>query len=245
MSLLNLLTVLARRWVVVLIGLALTAAGCYQVLQIVDTQYQASSQMVLLLPPEASGTESPTNPFLNVQSGQETVASLVAGNVATPDVRRALAKAGHTAEYDVAVLPGAGPILVITSNDDDPGNAVATRDAVMAEIDTQLAALQDRTQVPERQVLSGDRTAVSARAEALGGSRIRALAGAAAAGLLATLLATLLLDRVLTRRRPAPEAPEAPGEAGAGEPDDVGGGPRPPSALSPRAPGDKRTRRAS
>jgi ElaB/YqjD/DUF883 family membrane-anchored ribosome-binding protein len=200
MSVLNLLRALARRWVVVLIGLALTAVGCLGVLQTVGTQYQASSQVVLLLPPEASGLATPSNPFLNMQTGQVTLASMLAGNVSTPDVARTLAGAGHDAEYDVAVLPGAGPIMQVTTTSTDAEAAVATRDAVMKEIDTQLAQLQKRAEVPPRQLISGDRVAVSAGAEALGGSRIRALGAAAAAGLLATLLLALGVDRLLGSR---------------------------------------------
>ncbi|WP_166136639.1 YveK family protein [Nocardioides ochotonae] len=200
MSVLNLLRALARRWVVVLIGLALTAAACVGVLQTVGTQYQASSQVVLLLPPEASGPATPSNPFLNLQAGQVTLASMLAGNVSTPDVARTLAGAGHDAEYDVAVLPGAGPIMQVTTTSTDPEAAISTRDAVMKEIDTQLAQLQKRAEVPPRQLISGDRVAVSAGAEALGGSRIRALGAAAAAGLLATLLLALGVDRLLGSR---------------------------------------------
>ncbi|WP_166389565.1 hypothetical protein [Nocardioides ochotonae] len=200
MSVVNLLRALARRWVVVLIGLALTAVGCFGVLQTVGTQYQASSQVVLLLPPEASGPATPSNPFLNLQAGQVTLASMLAGNVSTPDVARTLAGAGHDAEYDVAVLPGAGPIMQITTTSTDPAAAISTRDAVMKEIDTQLAQLQKRAEVPPRQLISGDRVAVSSGAEALGGSRIRALGAAAAVGLLATLLLALGVDRLLGSR---------------------------------------------
>ncbi|MQW74786.1 hypothetical protein GHK92_02775 [Nocardioides sp. dk4132] len=200
MSVVNLLSALARRWVVVLIGVGLTAVGCYQVLQTVGTQHQASSQVVLLLPPEASGLATPSNPFLNMQNGQVTLASMLAGTVSTADVNRRLVEDGNDAEYDVAVVPGAGPILQVTTTSTDPAAALATRNAVMKEIDTQLARLQKQADVPPRQLISGQRVAVSADAEVLGGSRIRALGATAAAGLLVTLLLALGLDRLLGSR---------------------------------------------
>ncbi|NPC97941.1 hypothetical protein [Nocardioides sp. zg-DK7169] len=264
----NLLSAMARRWVVVLIGLGLTAVGCWQVAQLVGTQYQASSQLVLLLPPQASGVSTPTNPFLNMQAGQVTVASLLAGNVSTPDVRRTLAGAGADAEYDVALVPGAGPIMQVTSTSTDAEKAVETRNAVMKEIDAQLARMQARANVPPRQLIEGDRSGVSDGAEELTGSRIRALGGTAAVGLLLTLLVALGLDRLwgggggtglpgtrADRGRRGTDPVDGAGVDADGVPDEdeqgdaAAAGRRPASwprvDAEARSPGDKRSRRAS
>lgn len=203
MNLLDVFTLLARRWLMVLLGLAATAAGCYQVLERVGPDYQASSQMLFALPPESTGLLTPSNPLLNLPEGLITTASLVAANVSNKDTERALAAEGNTAEYAVALLPGAGPLLLITTKDKDPDTALATRDAVMELVDAELTELQTEQAAPRRQLIATSASGVSSRAEVLPGSRMRALAGAAGAGLLITLLLAFAVDRLLDRRRRA------------------------------------------
>ena len=62
MYLVDALNVMVRRWYVVLAGVVFLAAGAALVIKFVPTTYQASGQMVLLLPPGASGTESRSVP---------------------------------------------------------------------------------------------------------------------------------------------------------------------------------------
>lgn len=209
MYLIDALKLLLRRWLVVLLGLIATGGACAYVLDNVGPDYQASSQMLFLLPPKASGPETPTNPYLNLQSGLATAASLVAGEVSTKDTRRDLAAAGMKAEYAVSLTPGAGPLLLITAKSKDPALAVATRDAVMNLVDTKLAEMQAAVDVPPLQVISTSRSSVSRSAERLSGSRLRALAGTGGAGMAAVLLAAFAVDRI--RRRPT-----AGGAAGRG-----------------------------
>jgi capsular polysaccharide biosynthesis protein len=201
MHLTDALGVLLRRWIVVLAGLALTCGGCFAVLSKVEPDYQATGQMLLLLPPEATGVESPTSPFLNFQAGLSTAGSLVAGRVATKDAQRELAAEGLTATYAVALAPEAGPLLQITAKAKDPAVALATRDAVMERITADLASIQKEARVPERQIISTQISSTSKEAEVLPGSRIRALAGAGGAGLLLTLLLAFGIDRIATARR--------------------------------------------
>lgn len=201
MHLTDALTVLLRRWVVVLLGVLLTGGACYAVVKYVEPDYQASGQMLLLLPPEASGDSTPTSPFLNFQTGMTTAGSLIAGRVATKDAQRALAEAGNDAEYAVALAPDAGPLLLITAKDKDPEVALKTRDAVMSRIATDLADIQVTARVPKKQLITAQITSTSEHAEVLPGSRMRALAGAAGAGLLLTLLLAFGTDRIANLRR--------------------------------------------
>jgi hypothetical protein len=182
------------------VGLTATA-GIY-ILQHVGSTFQASGQMVLLLPPDASGVETPTNPYLNLPSDLDTVAAVLASKVSTEDAEQELAAEGADAEYDVAVNPGVGPLLVITAKDKDPAAALATRDAVMRRVEAELADMQDEIDVPVRQVISTRSSSVTVRAEVLPGSRLRALAGTTSAGLLLTLVLAFGLDRLLQRREP-------------------------------------------
>ena len=114
----------------------------------------------------------------------------------THDAELALAAEGFTAEYDVALSPGTGPLLVITTKDKDPSQALATRDAVMEEIAPTVAHDAAGTlAIPARQVISTQRSNVSSHAEVLPGSRLRALVGTVGAAMLVLLVVVFALDR--------------------------------------------------
>lgn len=201
MYFLDMVKILLRRWYIVVAGLLLIAGSAVVVIKIVPTEYQASGQLFLLLPTEATGVETPTNPFLNLQSGLTVTASLIAGSVSTQDNETALAAAGFTSEYSVALNPGTGPLLVITAADTDPARALATRNEVIGQLKTELERIQTEAQVPERQVIAAREFSVTAEAEVLAGSKIRALAGVGAVGLILTLLAVFSIERMGKRRR--------------------------------------------
>jgi hypothetical protein len=194
------LTVLVRRWYNVLAGVLVLAGGAAVVVKYVPTTYQASGQMVLLLPPGASGTERPISPWLNLQNGLTTAASLVSGAASTKDVEKEMKDQGHDADYAIAVVPGAGPVISITAKDSNPALATATRDALMAWVDRELRRIQDEVDVPQAQYISATRSSVSSTAEALPGSKLRALAALGAVVGLLTLALTFGIDRLLARR---------------------------------------------
>lgn len=198
------LRVLRRRWYILLAGLVIIGGMVGLVIKNVATEYQASGQLLLVLPLNQEGGEVPTNPFLNLPSGLTTAATLVATTVSSTDVRNELRAAGLTSEYSVAVNPGTGPLLIIQAADTDPAEAVATRNGVMNRLDSELARLQGDIAVPESQVIHARANNVSANADALPGSKIRALAAVGAVGLTVTLAITFLTDRLLrslSRRR--------------------------------------------
>lgn len=200
MYLVDALTVLARRWYVVLVGVLVMAGGAAAAIAFVPTTYQSSGQMVLLLPPGASGADKPVNPYLNLQTGLTTAASLVAGAASTKDVAKEMDAKGLDAEYAVAVVPGTGPLIIVTAKDSDPGLATATRDAMMAWIDHELQRIQEEVDVPRAQYIRATRSSVSRTAEALPGSKLRALAAMVAVVGLLTLALTFGIDRLLLRR---------------------------------------------
>jgi hypothetical protein len=171
----------------------------------VGSDYQASGQLVFLLPPDAQSSKVLINPYLNLQGGLSTAGALAAGHVMAEDAEQELAADGYTAEYDVALSPGTGPVLVVTAKDKDPEMAVATRDAVLARLAEALAELQQDWGIPSRQVISAQASNVGPRAEVLPGSRLRALVGTAGSAFLFLLVSTFALDRALARRRPDPE----------------------------------------
>src|SRR6478672_12252043 len=110
---------LMRRWYVALIGLVLIAGGAAYALTSVPTQYQASGEMLFLLPPASTGPTTPSNPYINLVPGLTTTASLIATEAMTKDVSAELVKRGFTSEYSVALVPATGPLLTISTTDTD------------------------------------------------------------------------------------------------------------------------------
>jgi hypothetical protein len=191
--------VLARHWPLCLVGLVATVLACTVVNDRVEIDHEATSQMMVILPPDATGSETPTNPYLNLPEGLITTAGLIASDLSTKDAQRAFADDGYTADYTIAVLQGAGPLLEITAKASDARVAVATRDAVMARVDEELAERQESAAVPADQVMHTVRSSVSKKAEPLSGRRTKAVAAAAFVGLALAVLLTLLTDRALRR----------------------------------------------
>ncbi len=115
--------VLLRRWLVVVVGLVLTLGAGIAAVGSVDTRFQASGQ-VLLLPPSAPAIEGdPVNPYLNLPSALTFSASLIASTVTNLDSVKTLQAAGFNSPYSASVVPGTGPLIVITVEDTDPGAA--------------------------------------------------------------------------------------------------------------------------
>ena len=199
--------VLLRRWLLLGVGLALTGYAGWWVLGHVGSDHQATGQLVFLLPPDSGGV-TPINPYLNLQGGLSTAASLVSSHVMTQDTQQRLAAEGHTAEYDLALSPETGPLVVVTAKDKDPAVAEATRDAVMVEVGEVLAELQRDKGIPSRQVITSQPSNAAAPAEVLPGSRLRALVGTLSAGLVLLLVATFALDRARLRRLRGPRSTE-------------------------------------
>lgn len=203
-----------RQWKVVVIGLVLLAAAAFAVVRVVPTEHQATGQQMLLLPPAYHGKDTLTNPFLNLPAELTTTASLLAGSVMTKDVIAELDEDGADAEYDVSVVPGAGPLLVISTRDTDADAAIMTRDAVMERLAGELDEIQTEARVPGDQVIRLQPFSVSASAEALPGSRLRALAVVGGVGLVLIVLLAFGLDRFSRRggRRSASRRASTPAQ---------------------------------
>jgi hypothetical protein len=229
MYFLDALRVLLRRWYVVAAGLLLTALGTAAALNWVPTSHQASGQALLLLPSEISGAESPSNPYLNLPDELTMTASIVAGSMTTRDAERDLVRDGFTSSYSVAVNPGGGPLILITTEDTDAAEALATRDELISRVGAELDRMQSEVGVPTRQWIHTSPTAVTKRAEALPGSKMRAGAATVGAGLTVTLLMAFVVDRFRSRRRPAAARPEPEVEAPREDPP-VSGAPSGPAA---------------
>lgn len=195
------LAVLVRRWYVVLLcGIAVTG-GLFLAVKEVPTQYQASGEVLLLLPPAATGKGTPSNPYLNLQPGLTTMATITASELNSKPVHREVEEAGFTSDYAIGVSPDTGPLLLVTVKDIDPLAAAATRDEVIRRVTQQLDTLQAGLDVPETQRVYSRRSDSSRPAEAVPGAKIRACAVIGGGGLVATILIVFLVDRIARRFR--------------------------------------------
>lgn len=199
----DVLGLLRRRWYVLLVGLLLVAGGAGAVLLKSPVSYQATGQLLLLLPPQAGG-DKPINPYLNLDPGLSTTAALIASTVNAPETQRTVAEAGHTAQYSIALIPNTGPLLVITTEGPDPQQAIATRDEVIRRLQGELDRIQNEENAPKRQFIHTRTNSTFNEAEVLTGDRTRAVAAVGAAGLLAVLFVLVIWDRVAARRRSRP-----------------------------------------
>ena len=193
--------VLLRRWLIVVIGLALTVGAGIALVSVTETRYQASGQVLLLPPSNQVEIGDPVNPYLNLPSALTFTASLVASAMTTPDAARALALDGFVADYSVSVVPGNGPLIVISVEDTDPSVAIKTRDELVAQINSEVEEIQLREDVPTDQMIVARPFSTSSQAEVLAGAKIRALAVVSALGLVVTVLAAFAYDRAAVSRR--------------------------------------------
>lgn len=192
---------LLRRWYVAVIGIVLIAGGAMYTLKTVPTQYQASGEMLFLLPPDSTGAKTPSNPYINLVPGLTTTAALIATESMTTDVAETFADEGYKTEYSVALVPSTGPLLTISTQDTDPAKAVAMRDRVMVWLNERLEERQKAVSVPPTQAIYTENTNVGKEAEVVPGNKLRALAGVGGAGMILTLLVAFVLDRLLSRRQ--------------------------------------------
>ncbi len=200
MDLFDVVRMIRRQWIAALIGVAALLLAGVVVTLVVPTNYEATGRAVLLLPPESSGLERLTNPYLNIDANMRLTASLVASDLATDKVRREIADQGFTSAYSLALPPEVGPVLDVQARDTDSDRAVRTRDEVMRRIEATLTTMQRDVGAPKYQFITIRRIATPDSAAAVPGAKLRALAALWALIIIATLVVIALRDR---SRRPA------------------------------------------
>lgn len=199
----RLLRTLVRRWFVVV---AVWALGALVGMQIVTVRpvYEAHGT-VLLLPPTV---QRPNNVYREFTDALIGTADVLGRRVTDGETRAAMGAAGY-AFYDVT-LTNRGtqwvplydqPTLVVTSRDHNPGRAQRTMAAVVARIQRELAARQQREAVAPNQVIDTSLVGATRWAVQLHGNRKRALASLALLTFGASVVAGLGVERLARRRR--------------------------------------------
>ena len=197
----DVIKVLLRRWYVVLVGMLLVAGALVYAIKEVPTQYQATGQVLILLPPKATGPNTPTNPYMNLAPGLVTTATLIAEQLNNTTNHAAVKDAGFTSEYALGVVPDTGPLLVITAKDTNAREADQTMEEVVTRVGAQLDRMQANLEIPENQYMHTRRNDTNAGAQALPGSKIRAAGVLGGGGIVLTVVCAFLLDGFMRRRK--------------------------------------------
>lgn len=227
--------VVARRWYVVVPGLALTVAAAVGVGTLVPPTYQATGAVLFLAEPTVTGKDRPTNPYLNFGPPLAATADVVAQLITADPAKAELAAAGGTGKYAVGLSSSSpAPMLSVVATDADPGVAVRTMRLVVERVQRQLADIQQQAGAPPGTLITATVITASEKAERLGGSRLRAMAGVGGLGLVASLFAAFLVES-LARRRTGRRRQADPGRADLGHAAEPGPAPEPGHAAGPDA----------
>ncbi|WP_225847064.1 hypothetical protein [Streptomyces sp. HPF1205] len=197
------LLALLRRWYVLLLAAALTAVGAHHVLR--PAPRFLSSAVVVLKPPV---TGNQPNQLANLQPPLAAVSYAVVQQLRSPAGEAELRAAGVHGTYRLAprnsgtsVTPAyLIPSLQVQARLADPAGADRVVREIIDVYTRHVDSLQSAQDVPPAARMSVD-LLVPPNAARVVGSRSRALAGVAVAGVTGGLLAALWTDRLLTRRR--------------------------------------------
>jgi len=240
-----LLGALRRRWLLVLIGL-LMSAGLAATAYLVSKPTYEITATVLLLPPSSS-VPPDSNPYLML-GGLRQAVDLVGVALSDENTAHDLQAISRDVQFTAQADPrSSAPILVIDVKDSTAAGAVQIRDLLVQRVPARLDAMQRALSVaPGNRVTA---TVVTSDNQALevGRQRLRLAVVALAAGLASTLALTALWDSHRLRRAvPAPPSsaplgdsapyPSPPMTSGPGAADPTTGGEPP----QPPAPVDKR-----
>lgn len=194
------LLVLLRRWYITVPVLLLTVSGCLLASKIVAPTYQANASMLFLIPSTVEGRDVAVNPYLNF-GGANGLADVVGRLAMSPADARKIYSSGARAEYSVAMDPTTtAPLLDVTAKSKDPGQAMKTLTAVMADIKAQLSTVQIRASAPATTLVYTQDVTVSATPTELRGSLHRAIAVTAAIGIIIAIGLPCIVEGIVRRR---------------------------------------------
>lgn len=199
MDLATAIRVVFRRWLVALVGVLLTAGAMYGAYEAMPRSYTTTSQVMLLLPPDAANPSVPTSPFLYLPGGLGALARIVILTTTDDRFRADMEARGFEPQYEVA-LDTQGPIVRFTVEGANPDNVAATRDELVRRFASEIDRVQQEEKVPERQLVHLRYLDGTTGPLPMTGDRVRAVAAVGVLGIALTLLAMFLIDRWLNSR---------------------------------------------
>lgn len=184
--------IMVRRWVVLLLGLALTAGVAGLAYGAMPPRYQATARMMLLLPDDAR--REPGNPFLYSPNGLVVLAHYAAEILYTQSLARDIEEAGLVNSFEAGLEPRE-PIITVSVQGDDADRVAATRDYLVHRVEEKVLIAQTEVGAPPRHIAYVHTFMDHDLPYEIGGDRTRALVGVVAAGVLLSLVAAFAVGR--------------------------------------------------
>lgn len=213
MTLLHFVRVLRRRWLITLLGLAVTVGACFAVGTVVPRQFSVQATMVLIPPVDRS--EPGANPYLAL-GGLTGPVEILARSMKDPHNQEQIKAAGFHGDYEVERdFLTTAPVFVITATDDTPASAIKGRDLIISRVPKALADLQASIAVPPSARITADVINSSNDVQDVWKPMIRAILFVLALGGLVTTGLAAMVDSLVVSRgvRARAGAKAAPGDA--------------------------------
>lgn len=205
-----------RRWKIVMCGLLLTAAAAFLATIAVPRVYQATGSVLFIAPADTGAPPNDpiktVNPYLNFSSPLAATAAAVNASVNSSSTATRLSSEGATGTYRVAPLDvnGAAPLMSIEATAGTAAQAVTTVNIVLADIQRDLADIQQRASAPTSQFIHAQTVIVSDQAPRLHGSLIRALVAITIIGVILSCAAAGAAQTASRKRQPTATRAEYP-----------------------------------
>jgi hypothetical protein len=198
-----------RRWLIGLMGLLLTTSAAVAALAVPPLTYQATSQIMLLLPPTSRSTGIEVSPFMNQPNGLVNFARAAILEPRGEGFRRSMVESGFTSQFELDAEITT-PVVRFSVEGPDPAIVNSTMRELRRRFDDSLRQAQLEEGVPVRRfahVLEIQWVS----AVPLSGDRFRAAGGIGLVGLLLTLLATNAVGRRFSDPGAVGDSSNAPG----------------------------------
>lgn len=224
------LRVLARRWYLVLFGLAVTGAMCAAANYLVPPSYDARGSMVLMPPTANVGEDG--NPYL-LLGGMSEALDVLVRQANSPSVRDRVLDDFGSATYTVeADRTTSGSIVVVQSTADTEAESLELLEEAMQTLPATLDHMQDELAVSQEQRIDMMSVVVDTEATLNIKQTLQVVGVAGLIGLSGTFMVTALLDGLLLQRRER-RASAAAVRNGSGRETPARSGKRPGTVLQP------------
>jgi uncharacterized protein involved in exopolysaccharide biosynthesis len=198
-----------RKWLLiplVVLSVALSVAAFL----VTPASYEAKSSLVLLAPTQVvEGDTTPVNPFLNFGGSQDTAAQVLQVRMGDDQVHERLEDEGVTGEWTFEIEGSAGPLSVITVEEDSPKAAIRSAAIIAETAQEQFTDMQIQAGSPEAQLINLKAVTTPGTTKTITQARIRNAAAVLALGLALSIGLVFAVEGVSRSRRRAAAADTA------------------------------------
>ena len=199
MSLVGLVQVMLRHWVVTVAILVITVSTGVGFWVSVEPEFEADA-VVVVFPSGRTNIDELENPLEQLSSRSNSiVATVISHNVNSVRWRDDLVLEGFERRYLIDAGDGSTPTISISVTSDDRTLAAASRDRLMQALVEELEAMQDELGVTVEDRFTLYPLTVDP-ARALYGSRDRLVIGTTLLGIMAAIGVALVLDSIARSR---------------------------------------------